>query len=257
MNLIVEQGFDPTKFNVDKAKQNVNATQVITKPDAVKRDTDKVDAKKPDVKKPEEKKPEVKKKHNSFIDKIDAEKVAISKQIMNAIQFYSSLLTYLQYFDIDEEAIQKLFSRKLVSIYHARYCDMIFRLANPTGVLLAATTKYPKRFDYFLSRNKTSTNLSYLQGFKKSIPSKNMNNSFKSLSNLFLKSSDFYDYVIEDIPLVTMNKLAGLGIIKNFGTASDIVWTIAFRPYSDRYIIQLVNTIYDNQIYGKPQSYLK
>jgi hypothetical protein len=232
---------DTAKPDAGKPKPDV----VKPKPDAGKP--------KPDVVKP---KPDAgKPKHGGYVDAIIAEKKEINRFIMNGIQFYSTLLTYLDSYDIDEEAVQKLFSRRLPSVHHARYCDLIFRITNPTGKLAAAIYKNSKKFNYFLSRNFTSSSISYLRGFK--LKSHALNNSFTSLNNLFDQNLDFYDYVIEDIPLVTMNKLSGIGVIKNIGSGKSPIWQTAFKPFTDQYIIQLVNTIYDNQVYGKPQSYLK
>jgi hypothetical protein len=242
-------------------QEQIDWDSIELKPtDTAKPDTGKFDTKKPEENKPEEKKPDTGKpkpdtgKHAGYVAYVDRQKDVIKLLIINGIQFYSSLLTYLSYYDIDEEAVQKLFSKKLTTVPHARYCDMIFRITNPTGYLATTIYKNSKKFNYFISRNETSSNLSYLRGFKKSV---DLNNSFKSLNNLFNKELDFYDYVIEDIPMITMNKLSGLGIIKNIGSGGSPNWQIAFKPFTDQYIIQLVNTIYDNQIYGKPQSYLR
>jgi hypothetical protein len=243
-----DQGFDldaAISKEPDAAKiKNVDAV----KPDVVKRDTGKVDVKKPDVKKPEVK------KHGSNIDMILSQKEGIAKLIINGIQFYTQFFTYISKFDIDEEGIQRLFSTKLETKQHAQYCDLIMRIVTASispSKLGKSIIANPKKYNYFLSRNFSSTSVDYLHSFYEGALSNGFN--IKSLRGIF-NNSDFIDYVWEDIPQKTKNLLITKGIIK---FKSDGTYTVPFYTMTDDYIIQLVNTIYDNQIYGKPKSYLK
>jgi hypothetical protein len=182
------------------------------------------------------------------VNRIDKDKKFIDTAIINAYHFYTGVIGATQSYNLNEEYFEKLFIKRLPYPGFAKYCDLMFRITDPTGTLSKVVNQQRKKFDYFISRNKTSTSIQYLQNF---IPAQARSYKFKTLNDLF--TGEFYDYVVEDFSDKALNLLQSRDII----TYKNSMPRIAFKPMTDNYIINLVNYIYDNKIYGEPVSFLK
>jgi hypothetical protein len=231
---------------VGKQTRNVSIQKV---------DTKKADTKKADTKKADTKKADTKKWTNAAIN--DYKRQLIS----NAIIFYEVMNKQLIGVDIDEDAIWKSIKKYMLGSggndaqLKTAYCDIIIRILNSNS-LQAYVKKYPKQYEYFISRNGTSgTTIDFL---------KSINNTYlRRLDNLFVGTlGDWLDFdteaLIDNQSTSVRRKKLNYTIFNGYKYNPNQQAKVPLKlRYTDSEINSKILSFYKNNVFGVPKEQFK
>jgi hypothetical protein len=199
----------------------------------------------------------------SKIAKIAAAKKSkyINKLISNAIIFYEVVNKQLVGFNIDEDAIWKSIKKYMLGAggndaqFRTAYCDIIIRILH-TNSLQAYVKKYPKQYEYFISRNGSSgTTIDYL---------KSINNTYlRRLDNLFVGTlGDWLDFdteaLIDNQSTSVRRKKLNYNIFNGYKYDPNTKAKVPLiLRYTDSQINSKVLSYYKDNMFGKPKEQFK
>jgi hypothetical protein len=199
----------------------------------------------------------------SKVDKVAAAKKSkyINKLISNAIIFYEIITKQTAVFDIDEDAIWKSIKKYMLGAggndaqLKTAYCDIIIRILNSNS-LQAYVKKYPKQYEYFISRNGSSgTTIDFL---------KSINNTyFRRLDNLFVGTlGDWLDFdteaLIDNQSTSVRRKKLNFNIFNGYKyDPNEKAKVPLILRYTDSQINSLVLSYYKDHMFGSPKKQFK
>jgi hypothetical protein len=202
-------------------------------------------------------------KKDSKIDATEEErKIAgrseyIGEYILNAISFFENIGPLTVLYDIPEDRVAKIISRRLAgSRSQCTWADWIIRLANSNSPTSNSARKYPKQYGYVLTQNgKTSATLDYLRNIPK-------HPSLITLNDLVNPAKDLGDYLgvddVSDTYGKTIRNSLRLDGKFTFKTEDNTVISSKFNyPAWPPTMEKIVLALYTTSAYGSPKKQYK
>ena len=257
--ILIEQDLE---FDLDAAISKEPDAAKVTTVNVTKPETSKLNTGKPTKPtKPTDKTDDS--QTSSKVDKIAAAKKSkyINKLISNAIIFYEVMNKQLIGFDIDEDAIWKSIKKYMLGSggndaqLKTAYCDIIIRILNSNS-LQAYVKKYPKQYEYFISRNGSSgTTIDFL---------KSINNTYlRRLDNLFVGTlGDWLDFdteaLIDNQSTSVRRKKLNYNIFNGYKyNPNQQAKVPLILRYTDSQINSKVLSYYKDNMFGAPKEQFK
>jgi hypothetical protein len=183
----------------------------------------------------------------------------ITKLMINGINYMRYLQPKLEGSDIDEYAIMNFMLKHLrghdgiEGAAFARYCDLIYRFSNPSkyGNLHTLIKKYPKQYNYFISRNgKTSVTFDWL--IAKNGRALTFYTPFVGGWNTY---ADYLDWEDKDSDTEIEKRISKLA--RSFQEFNPPKKVSIVKRLTDLQINTMVLACYNVKAYGAPQDWLR
>lgn len=181
----------------------------------------------------------------------------ITKLMINGINYLRYLHGKLDVNDIDEYGVMDYMMKHLRShdgiagTEFARYCDVIYRFSNPSkyASLHSLIKKYPKQYNYFISRNGgTSVTFDWLQ-------SKNYKKFTFYTPFVGDPYAEWLDWEDKDSDMEIEKRISKLA--RSFSEFNPPKKVAVVKRLSDIQINNMVLACYNVKAYGAPQEWLR